>query len=107
MRYKYLFLAVVVGALNILAPACFGQVKPAQPALANFDKRKVEAKTTLPEDKAAAVARLRARIPSAKVEFDAILGSPKMISASAGFLSGPSGQGKAISPETADAFPAD
>src|SRR5262245_52057084 len=105
MKPHHLFIAVLL--LVPLAPRAFGQLKPAQSSLPNFDKRKAGDKAMLAEDKAAAVVSLHARIAGVKVDFDYITGSPKMISAATGFLSGPNGKGKGISAEAADAFAVD
>ncbi|MBI5384185.1 MAG: M36 family metallopeptidase [Verrucomicrobia bacterium] len=50
---------------------------------------------------------LHARVPRARVEFDPVVGSPKSVAASDGFLSGPRGEGRGISKAAADAFKAD
>ncbi len=47
---------------------------------------------------------LQARVPEAQVDFDPLLNSPKWIRSPGAFLTGPKGQGRGISPETARAF---
>jgi len=107
MKTNCSIITVLLGVLLLLVPEIFGQVKPARPDLPNLDKRKAQANTALSKEKTAAAASLRTLIPSAKVDFDEIIGSPKMVSVPGGFLSEPNGKGKAISPDTAAVFPAD
>jgi hypothetical protein len=59
----------------------------------------------LPANRAAAVAELRARVPGLLLDFDEIRGTPKRIAATDGFLSGPAGEGRAISSKAARALP--
>ncbi len=84
------------------------QSLPGTPHLPNFDKRKDRAISApgQPDAKTAGAAALQVRIPTARVAFDEIVGSPKLIDATDGFLSGPDGQGRGISSASAAAFPA-
>ncbi len=50
--------------------------------------------------------RLRAQLPTGRVDFDPWTGSPKFIRALDGFLTGPEGRGRAVSHQTARAFAA-
>lgn len=77
-------------------------------ALPNFDRRFVGTQTnqTTLINQLAAEERLKVRLPQARVELDRISGAPKFISAGDQFLSGPHGQGKAISVAVAARFAA-
>ncbi len=77
-------------------------------ALPNIDKRlnaePVEAK--LPAIKTAAANKLAAQVPGLRVEHDLLRQSPKHILSPRGFLSGPGGEGAAITAAGARAVPA-
>jgi hypothetical protein len=81
---------------------------PSQPRLPNFDKRQDGAakEQRLSEAGAAAAERLRARVPHLRIDLDEVLGTPKMVGSPDGFLSGPNGEGRGISPDKARALPA-
>jgi uncharacterized repeat protein (TIGR01451 family) len=83
--------------------------RPGEPSLPNFDKRKAVAPQVKAPDPARSVAlgQLRTRVPGLRVEFDELLDTPRWIASSEGFLSGPKGEGKGISPAKARAFPED
>src|SRR5689334_12068125 len=75
-------------------------------SLSNFDRR-LDARWTnqvAPVDRSVAVARLRANLPGAQMEFDRVSGAPKFISAGNQFLTGSNGEGKAVSPAVAAGF---
>ena len=85
--------------------------EPERPPLPNLDQRDLAAAKAPPAQaeplvQAAAVSRLQARVPGAKVERDALLGTPKFICSTTGFLTGPNGEGKGVSAEAARAVPA-
>ena len=85
---------------------------PDQPPLANLDKRNAVASVVAPTAMAPsaaneAAALLQSRVPGIKLQRDAILGSPRLIAAPRGFLTGPQGKGKALSDTAVDALPAD
>lgn len=94
----FVLMAVVAGG---------GQLKPAGTDLPNFDKRTapVPAAARLAEREEAR-AQLAAQVPDLAVDFDPLLDSPKFIRARTGFLSGPNGQGKALSGAGAKALAA-
>ena len=88
-------------AAMLLAGFCFiqlanGFVAPSGRPLPNLDKRGQLNSPGLPAEKAAAVEQLRNRLPSAHVDFDALLLSPRMVFAADGFLTGPNAQGRGI-----------
>src|SRR6266498_2717055 len=79
-----------------------------QKALPNFDKRP---RQPHPAAEAAgeqrlALTRLQERAPGTKVEFDNVLGTPRLITSVNGFLTGPEGKGGTIGAATLEAFPA-
>jgi hypothetical protein len=100
---------VLSGLLLFVADAGFAFLPPANPPMPNLDKRQKRAPqpTALLTDQAAAVAELRAQVPSLKVDFEPVTSSPKSISAVQGFLSGQGGQGKGISAGRLAGFAAD
>src|SRR6476660_8498048 len=72
----------------------------ANESLPNYDKRKQAARAlvTAPNyAKANARAVLQARVPDIKFSSDNVLGTPRLISAQRGFLTGPQGHGGAVS----------
>jgi uncharacterized repeat protein (TIGR01451 family) len=84
------------------------QLRPApEQTIADFDSRAVVAEK--PGEAALrmqAEARLKSDLPSVTVSYDPLLGTPKFIRAQDGFLTGPNGQGRAVSAATAQALPA-
>jgi alpha-tubulin suppressor-like RCC1 family protein len=50
----------------------------------------------VPPDRAEALAALRARLPTASVAFDEVVGAPKFVAARDGFLTGPNGRGRGV-----------
>ncbi|HNU50064.1 MAG TPA: M36 family metallopeptidase [Verrucomicrobiota bacterium] len=56
---------------------------------------------------AQAAALLQQRLPTAAVDRDPLLGTPRMVRATRGFLTGPAGRGAALSSEVLSAFPAE
>ena len=78
---------------------------PSQPELPDFDIRATAKAGNISPEQQMAASSLKSRLPSARIDFDAITGSPKSISAKEGFLSGSNDTGKAISPATASGFP--
>ena len=83
--------------LLLLAP-CWAQLPPAHPLLPAIDKRHdaAQAKVASAEQTQAA-SLLRELVPTLKVEFEPVSGSPKSVAATEGFLTGPEGKGATIS----------
>ncbi len=85
----------------------------ANPALPNYDKRDgatasqpaARASANTQSDQAAAA--LRAVVPSIQIRRDDVLGMPRQIMATRGFLTGPGGRGLTVSDTSLDALPAD
>ena len=75
-------------------------------ALPDFDRRydNVRGPVKLVADRQAAHKALQQRVPEARVMFDPLLGTPASITVQQGALSGPRGEGKAISTEAARAI---
>jgi len=77
-------------------------------SLPNLDARQVPGKTArVSEPQRLELARLRSVLPRIKVDFDPLLGSPRMVAGASGFLTGPSGSGKAVSAGAAARFAAE
>jgi uncharacterized repeat protein (TIGR01451 family) len=81
---------------------------PQHGQLPNLDLRARDAGTkAAATNRNATVAQLTAAVPDVRVDFDEVIGSPKWVLSRGGFLSGPSAQGRAISPATARLFSSD
>jgi len=76
---------------------------PPQGRLENFDRRQLVVPTP---EQADAATRVKKVVTGARVEFDSILASPRIVASPNGFLTGPSGGGRAIMKQTMDALPA-
>ncbi len=92
-------------SLLVLAQAN-GFQKPAREELPNFDKRARQAEEALHQHHADAEKKLREKLPKAQLNFDEITGSPKLVSAQDGFLSGKNASGRGISANVSADFPA-
>ncbi|MBA4150027.1 MAG: M36 family metallopeptidase [Verrucomicrobia bacterium] len=69
--------------------------------LPNIDVRQIGGQpVAAPQEKAAAVARLAGQLPGVRVEFDEVIGAPKVVRAVDGFLSGAGAKGRGL-PATA------
>lgn len=91
----------------LLPPRTAAFVPPAHaPELTDIDKRREAPTKPLPPAKAAAAAKLRGQVRGLRVEHDGLLQSPKHVSSTAGLLSGPDGEGLAITAAAARAIPA-
>jgi hypothetical protein len=88
--------------------AVVAQQAPAHGVLPDFDKRLEGkgARVSLPFERRAAVEALGGRVPQLAVDWDPIICSPKAIYSRSGFLSGPTGEGGALSPERIRQLPA-
>ena len=76
----------------------WGLLPPIHAPLPNSDARTNAGASILTAAQTAAAAELRARLPSARVDFDTVTGGPAMVSAVNGLLTGVHGQGPAIMP---------
>ncbi len=105
----WLLKPAVVCLLYFSALALPAFQEPAEPSLPNLDRRREAASPgpRLDANQAAAAAQLKARVPGLQIDLDDLLGTPKRIASRSGFLSGPKGQGKGVSPKNAQAFPED
>ena len=106
-------IATLLGALTLgIAVLCArdasAQVKPThRPEVPNFDLRTSAA--IAPQAKSQrdnGRAHLSALLPSAALDEDPLLRSPKFIRTQDGFLTGPNGHGRGVSAKTAQAVPA-
>src|SRR5687768_3607017 len=106
---KVYFLAAVCSA-SLISPlqaiAAYAPLKAG--ALENFDKRRVERRDPrgAVDQQGAALAQLQAQQRGISVEFDEIVGSPRLITSVHGFLTGPEGRAGAIALATLQAIPA-
>ena len=93
--------------LNLL-PSVNAQVRPPdESVIANFDSRPAGAQKPVAAGlQVQAEQQLKSRLPAATVDYDGLLGTPKFIRAGVGFLTGPGGQGGAVSASTAQGFSA-
>ena len=100
--------AVCSAAICLLLPLRAGAFVPPghAPELPDLDKRREAPPKPLPPAKAAAAVKLRGQVRGLRVEHDGLLQSPKQVSSTAGFLSGPDGEGVAIAAAAARALPA-
>lgn len=74
------------------------QLPPQRASLANYDKRNADSGTVaVTPTQLAAESALKASVPGLRLSRDKVLGTPRLVAASEGFLSGPGGQGKALS----------
>ncbi|MEO6183672.1 MAG: M36 family metallopeptidase, partial [Verrucomicrobiota bacterium] len=106
MTSSPLVLVGIVCSLLFVLGDANGFQKPAQHELPNSDQRKPQAQTALHRKNAEAKNHLRKGLPKAQVEFDEIVGSPKLISSPDGFLSGKKANGRGISAKTSADYPA-
>ena len=92
------FFHIFLLAFGLCQPlATQGIVAPAQRTLPNLDKR-MEIKTGsghLTTAQGQAIRQLKLRVSTAQVDEDSILGTPKYVRATSGFLTGPRGEGGA------------
>src|SRR5256885_1490288 len=106
MKSRLFATPVLSALLVIFAVESHAFLPPTREPLPNFDKR---GKGNPPgeivsAEQRAAVEELRARLPAARVDLDAVIGSPKWISAGGEFLGGRNGVGKAITAAGAAPF---
>jgi hypothetical protein len=104
-----LTLFATLGLVGIHAWNASAVQQPEQPPLPNYDKRKLQttvtaAASTVQED---AILSLQTRVPSARVVRHATMGTPRVLSAQRGFLTGVGGRGKGLNPASLDSVPAD
>jgi hypothetical protein len=109
MKFRLSDTLVLFVSLFLLAAKSPAFAPAARTPLPDFDRRTdgLQAGAAVSGDQRSAVEQLRARLPSARVDFDPVTGAPKMISAGDRFLSGTNGQGRAISATVAAGFAGD
>ncbi|MGA2852642.1 MAG: hypothetical protein ABSE90_00720, partial [Verrucomicrobiota bacterium] len=83
--------------LFLMLTPCRGQMPSARPLLPGIDRRHEAAQAIVPSAQKSEAAVLRQSVPSLKVEFDPVTGSPKSVLSTDGFLTGPEGKGATIS----------
>src|SRR5437667_3315038 len=92
---------LIVASFGLLAfqlPTASAFQPPQRAPLSNYDKRLATATPVAEPDADAqqAEAALKARLPALRVARDRILGTPRLVTATRGFLTGPGGKGKAL-----------
>jgi len=100
--YYFRFLPVGLLALGMafLAPSAQAQVRPKhRPDLPNFDTRESSPapKEADAAQQQAGLAHIKGQLPSAVVDFDERLSTPRFVRSRDGFLTGPNGQGRTVS----------
>src|SRR2546421_3921237 len=96
MKIRFLFLAGIVWTAFQFENAR-GVLPPARPSLPNFDRRNAAAVAPAPDANAQqAEAVLKSRVRGLNILRDRILGTPRLVTAARGFLTGPGGGGKAL-----------
>jgi len=99
-------IAITAGLIALGLANAWAVVPPAQPSLPNIDKRTALTAAAQPNAVAQqAETALRARVPDLLLSRDRLLGTPRWVSASHGFLSGPGGAGKALAASPGFASP--
>src|SRR5690242_1083848 len=93
-----LIIGLYLGLIGCRLPAALGFQQPSQPALTNYDVRAASQPAAPDANQELAAAALKARVPALRFEKDKLLGVPRLVSASRGFLTGPNGRGKAVTP---------
>ncbi len=104
-RVQFAFMALLLGCI----PFVSGFQKPERPKLPNIDKRLEQANAgiaPLPPGKQVALERLRQHLPQVQIDFEPVTGSPKLIRAMDGFLTGRKGQGRGVSAQDTAGIPA-
>ena len=98
---------IVVALVALVAVSGFALQKPVHAPLPNFDIRTDHAAAvpgTVAPEHAAAVDGLKSRVPLLEVKRSKVLGAPVFFSSRESFLTGPDGQGLAVSEVSAAAF---
>ena len=99
MKPAFVPASFFLALLFLLAPAARAFDRPAYGELPNFDRRRTAEHDKAPRaEQAAATDKLKARVPGLRLEAHERLGMPKFVGADRGFLSGPNGEGQAITP---------
>lgn len=95
-------LAILAAAVLVLSSRAHGFQQPGREPLPDFDLRQTQQLSGQKpsSERALAETALRLWVPDVKVDFDPLSGSPRSIASTTGFLTGPSGEGKGISPAT-------
>jgi large repetitive protein len=101
--------ALVLASVSLLLTPAWAQVRPThRPNVPAFDKRaQPTTKAQRASERERGTAYLSSQLPTAAVDFDPLLDTPKFIRAHDGFLTGPNGQGRGVNSETAKALAVD
>src|SRR5262245_6491666 len=89
-----------------LVSAAHAQVRPTSHApKAEYDRRAAVQQSEALTRAQQAVTELKSQLPSAAVDFDELLGTPKFARSQDGFLTGPGGEGRAVTAKALRAVP--
>ena len=100
---QLLRIALLGGSIHLFGLISAAAAYPTRPQLPDFDARTQNALPAAPPavGRAPALAKLTARVPDVKVDFDEITGSPAWIRSEQGFLTGTNGGGAVSAPALA------
>jgi uncharacterized repeat protein (TIGR01451 family) len=109
VRLVVAMLAVAVLASPWCVPVARAQTRPThREDIPNFDRRTGAAPGAAElAQRQTGQAHLRALLPTAAVDFDGLVQSPKFVRARGGFLTGPNGEGRAVTARALQAVRAD
>ncbi len=97
---RWLRITALFAGLLCAARITLGQVAPSEPELPDLDRRAKGA--VLSPAHETALAQLRTRIPTVRIDTDEVLGSPAWVYSSQGFLTGPASEDEIV-PRTVQA----
>jgi hypothetical protein len=109
MKIPSLVAASTLVFASLFAATAQGQIAMRRGALPPIDKRAAAANAApqLPRTVQTASASLKAKLPGANVEWHAVTGAPRLIQSPNGFLTGPKGEGGAVTAASAKTVAAD
>src|SRR5450432_1296802 len=108
MKKQVVLFGAVLTLISLIRSTGLAALPPDNKPLPNYDGRTAvaDARGASTSDQRAAVEKLRSRVPQARVDFDTLTGAPKSVAASDGFLTGPAGEGRAVSAASLAGLPA-
>jgi hypothetical protein len=96
MKIRF-WVPTILWIVAVYSPNVWGILPPNRTTLPNYDKRLTAAPAAADASQQQAESVLRARVKDVRISRDAILGTPKLVAASRGFLTGPGASGRALS----------
>ena len=106
LTFKTAWIALAAALVCCVAPMD-SRAAVDRASLTNFDVRASAPRKSAQASQKAAHEKLKQAVPSAAVDFDPLLNTPKWVHSSGGFLTGENGEGKSVSAETAKKFDRD